>query len=153
MAVLPSGSLFSQTLTPGCTALLRARWVRWSHRRGTRGKEERRLRAFVEDVAEESPDAERRQREITRRVDYERLFTFVKVKTERSDRGRRFILFLLFITFYIGKASPFRAAIIMQSNPYNTQSMVQAFKDHFTEATYRDIASFELKTFEDTVTE
>jgi len=41
----------------------------------------------------------------------------------------------------------------MQSNPYNTQSMVQAFKDHFTEATYRDIASFELKTFEDTVTE
>lgn len=45
------------------------------------------------------------------------------------------------------------AAIIMQSNPYNTQSMVQAFKDHFTEATYRDIASFELKTFEDTVTE
>jgi len=73
------------------------------------------------------------------------LITFVKVKTERSERGRQFVLFLFFISFYIG-------AIIMQSNPYNTQSMIQGFKDHFVEATYRDVYTFELKKFEDTVT-
>jgi len=75
-------------------------------------------------------------------VDRTRLLAHVKVKVERSQKGRTAVLFIIFTTIYM-------SAIVLQRNCRDTQGLVAGMGKYLTSATFRDPGTFELKTFHD----
>uniref|UniRef100_A0A7S0TK97 Polycystin cation channel PKD1/PKD2 domain-containing protein n=1 Tax=Hemiselmis andersenii TaxID=464988 RepID=A0A7S0TK97_HEMAN len=80
-----------------------------------------------------------------KRIDLRKLRAVVTTKKERSDKGKAFIFYLCFMAVYINM-------VILQRNPYNSQTMQLGVQKYLIESAYVDPYSFEVKRFEDTTT-
>ena len=101
--------------------------------------------ADILEQDETSRGNERNGRAETRRVDRKRLLDHVKVKVERSRKGRTAVLFMIFTAFYI-------SALILQRNCRDSEALVRMMRGYLSEATFRDPETFELKTLSDVAT-
>jgi hypothetical protein len=103
---------------------------------------------FLENMHESHRDAAGREQKSvkeTRRIDRKRLLQHVKVKVERSMKGRTALMFMVFTGFYM-------TAVVLQRNCRDAQSVVSGMRKYLTQATFRDPTNFELKTVNDLAT-
>ena len=75
-----------------------------------------------------------------RGVNLKKLFTVVRVKNERSEKGKAFVLYCIWTAFYI-------TAIVLQRKANYAAYVNTGIRTYLTSATFRDPNTFEVCVF------